>query len=90
MSAAVVAVLGIVAVAALAYLERKVLKAEVVAIKAKAFAEYQRYADALRSKESLANDVAKIAADIKAWETKEGASAKEVIAQFEARLKQII
>ncbi len=94
MFAEIVAVVLAVAVIA-AYFERKALKADVVLAEGRVKAAATRVTAYVRTKEltvrdSIAKDIATIVADVKAWEAKETVSAKEVIAQFEARIKQIL
>lgn len=89
-SLVVVGVLSVVA-----YLERKTLKADAVKAEAKLVEQTQKFVASVRSvegkvKDKIKGDVALIISDVKAFEQKEGASAKAVIEQVEARLKQIL
>ena len=90
-------VIGAVAVAAIviAYFERKSIKTDAQKVVAAAETKVANFETALRVKESqvrgkILADANKIVSDIKAWATKEAAKPEEVIAQFEARLKQIL
>ena len=82
-----------------AYFERKSLKAESEKVRASSKAYFDAVIKAVRTKftedvaekrEQVAADIATIVDDVKTWEAKETVSAKEVIAQFEARIKQIL
>lgn len=78
-----------------AYFERVSLKAAVLAAKADVLLAGTKFLTSLNSKESqvrakISADVKKIVTDIQKWESAETVSTKEVIAQFEARLRQII
>lgn len=86
-------VVGVVSV--VAYLERRVIKAEAVKAEAKLVEATQKYVASVRAiegkvKDKVKGDVALIISDVKAFETKESATAKAVIEQVEARLKQIL
>jgi len=85
------------------YFERQRLKTDAIAAKAKLSVYVSLVESRLKSKESqvrakIAGDVAKIVADVKAWAEKEATTAsvdsykfsKDIVAQFEARLKQIL
>lgn len=83
MLGAIVGVVGIVAAGA-AYLDRKNLKADAANL-----------VSALENKEAavkaeLKGKLATIVADVKAWASKEEQKADAVIAQVEARIKQIL
>jgi hypothetical protein len=82
-----------------AYFERASLKADAVKVEVASKAYFSAVVRGLRTKfnedvskvrEQVAKDVAVVIGDVKAWEAKETVSAKEVIAQVEARIKQIL
>jgi hypothetical protein len=90
-------VIGVVAVAgiAAAYFDRKALKADVLAVKAAASADAQKFLNVLRGKEltvraRVSIDVAKVIADTKVWADTAKADAQSVIAKIEAEIKKVI
>lgn len=93
---AVLVVAGVaVAAIVVAYFERKAIKAEAEKVRAVAEVKVATFEQALRIKESqvrakISIDSNKVIADIEGWAAKEAAAPGAVIAQFEARLRQII
>lgn len=95
MSIAVVAGVVVIVLAGIAYLERASIKADALEVKAIAEKKVATFEQAVRIKETnvrakIYQDVAKVIADVKAYEVSAVVSTKDVIAQFEARLKQIL
>lgn len=91
----VVASVVVAAIAVVAYFERSYLKAELKTLVAKAEAAEKSFASRIVAAElnlrgKLTQDAQRIVSDIRAWESKEQVSAKDVITQFEARLKQVL
>lgn len=85
----------VVAVAVLAYFDRANLKSEIKTFVAKAEATEKSIVSRVTAAElnlrgKIVEDTKKIVTEIRAWEAKEQVSAKDVITQFEARLKQIL
>ena len=86
-----------------AYLERERLKKDAIEARAKLSVYVSLVESRLKSKEAnvrakVAADVAKVVTEVKTWSEKEAAVAavdpykfaKNIVAQFEARLKQIL
>lgn len=90
-----VLVVLVLALVLAAYFERKSLKADVLKAETKVAAATHSFIDSLRKVEQntklrISADIATLVSDVKAWEDKETISAKDAIAQIEARLKQIL